>query len=534
MKIGYIVGEVNTQYFMFVTDTNKSPPRLEYIVVPGVVEKIGDKVKQVNILAQVTKLKNLSDVIRSELSLSELEVILERYSHPPKVYGEAKILGYLEKDGTKKIVQIPRCAALPGQTVYIADDDILEEFFTQDMKLGIQVGSLISRPSVKVNLDPNGLRRHLAIIAQTGAGKSYMSGIMFEQLLKLGGTIIVFDQNSDYVCMRNQHNTHIKNDFADRIEIYRPPGVKGRRYSDTEIGGSEDFTVRFSQLDVEDIAIFTGIPSNATRIRDVIDQAIKSLSGNNYTPQQLFEKLEDMAFADGDWAKDARNSLKYLKSLLKLKLWGFKDIPISKLIKPKQLSVIDLAGMPRYVSEFVVDKTLRELWTLATSGNLPNPVFVVMEEAHNFVPKEGRSLSKKTINQIASEGRKFGIFLIVITQRPGKVDENTLSQCNSQIIMKLTNPTDQQAVRNASEAMSQDLFEDLPGLNVGEAIIVGELTRVPVMVKVGGRISAEGGSDIDLVKSLEIARNTSEVDRIVEEKTKIEDIENIEPMEAEY
>jgi len=98
-----------------------------------------------------------------------------------------------------------------------------------------------------------------------------------------------------------------------------------------------------------------------------------------------------------------------------------------------------------------------------------------------------------------------------VTQRPGKVDDDVLSQCNSQIIMRMTNPMDMNAVRNAAESLSQDLFEDLPGLNKGEAIIVGELIKTPAMVKVTGRICSEGGSDIDIITALKKAKKAAEI-----------------------
>ncbi|MEM4762153.1 MAG: ATP-binding protein, partial [Thermofilum sp.] len=109
---------------------------------------------------------------------------------------------------------------------------------------------------------------------------------------------------------------------------------------------------------------------------------------------------------------------------------------------------------------------------------------------------------------IASEGRKFGVFLILVTQRPSRIDADALSQCNSQIILRITNPHDQRAVAEASERLGEELMRDLPGLNVGEAIIVGELTRVPVIVKVRRRLTREGGADIDLVSELRRARES--------------------------
>ncbi len=100
---------------------------------------------------------------------------------------------------------------------------------------------------------------------------------------------------------------------------------------------------------------------------------------------------------------------------------------------------------------------------------------------------------------------------LVVTQRPNKISSNVLSQCNSQIIMRLTNPEDMSAVRRSSEGLSEDLFNDLPGLNKGEAIVVGELTKVPTMVKITGRRSGEGGSDIDLEEALRDALKAYEL-----------------------
>jgi hypothetical protein len=132
--------------------------------------------------------------------------------------------------------------------------------------------------------------------------------------------------------------------------------------------------------------------------------------------------------------------------------------------------------------------------------------------------------SSEIIEKIASEGRKFGIFLMVVTQRPNKISSNVLSQCNSQIIMRLTNPEDMSAVRRSSEGLSEDLFNDLPGLNKGEAIVVGELTKIPTMIKISGRTSSEGGSDIDLDEALSRALEAYNLEKKMEpEKAEIKE-----------
>ena len=110
----------------------------------------------------------------------------------------------------------------------------------------------------------------------------------------------------------------------------------------------------------------------------------------------------------------------------------------------------------------------------------------------------------------------MGCFLVVITQRPSKIHPDALSQCNSQIVMRITNPDDQQAIARSSERLGQSLLEDLPGLNTGEAVIVGEMTRAPVMVKVKRRRTREGGSDIDIIGKMKAAV----------EKSKEETLEN--------
>ncbi|MFX1404085.1 MAG: ATP-binding protein, partial [Promethearchaeota archaeon] len=117
------------------------------------------------------------------------------------------------------------------------------------------------------------------------------------------------------------------------------------------------------------------------------------------------------------------------------------------------------------------------------------------------------------IRRIAQEGRKFGVFLLLISQRPGRIHPDSLSQCNSQIVLKITNPRDQNAIAQSSERLSEDLISDLPGLNVGEAVVVGDITRTPVMIKVRPRITKEGGADIDVVERLKKARKDVGIDQ---------------------
>lgn len=498
-KIGYIVGQAETGFFNFVSDTETYPPKHEYLLVRQVKERKGDEFIKVDVLAQVNRISNRSDILSDTLSLNEVEKIIGRYSGTTKVFGEAKVLGYMDESGE---VIMPRSATVPGQEVTIAPNDLLEKFFTKRGGKGIHIGGLITRDEVTVQLDPNGFRRHVAVIAQTGAGKSYLVGLVLEKLLPLGASIIVLDPNSDYVMMKTTGGGG-ESAIAEDVAIYRPPGIKGRRYTDEDIGGADSYTIEFNKLEDNEIFAVAGINEKWVHLRGIITDALKSLEGT-YGPKQLMERLNQIAINDEDRQRreSAGRASNYIRRLTNYKVWGTKDIPLDDLTKPKHMSIIDLAGLQRNVTQYIVQKTLADIWQLAVTGGLQFPIFLVLEEAHNFAPADQGGFSSGIIERIASEGRKFGIFLLVITQRPNKINSNVLSQCNSQIIMRLTNPEDMKAVRNSSEGLSEDLFSDLPGLNKGEAVVVGDLTRIPTMVKVSGRTTGEGGSDIDLDEAL--------------------------------
>jgi len=574
--VGYVVGEVRTDAFAFVSHVDAVPPRLEYVVLRGVAERVGDQVRTVDVLAQVTRLSVSNRLLAPSLSFAEVEAILRRLgASPPIVMGEATVLGYL--DAGSNSVRLPRGAALPGMAVERAPDALLTAFFNRGRGEGIAIGHLINRPAVPVNLDPNGLNRHLAVIAQTGAGKSYTVGVVLEQLLELGASIIVLDPNSDYVLLRRTPE-RAPTPFAERVTVYRLPLDQQHRITDEEIGGVTPLTVQFSKLTMEEICEMAGIGEGWANVRKGLQSGLDRLRGD-YTPEQLVRALEDVVASAGpgagadeprpreswlpgddgapsaglddlgalddlsfdalfgdpgareprraappergraasaDAAFGAGKAIKYIEALARLPFWGHRDVPIDDLVRPMRLSAIDLAGVDRRVMDFIAAKILHEVWLRATRGGLGRPVFIVLEEAHNLVPS-GQSDGRAgwIIRRIAAEGRKFGVFLVLITQRPGRVHADTLSQCGSQIIMRLTNPDDQNAVRRAAESVSEALLGDLPGLNIGEAVALGPLVRVPVMVRVSGRRSKEGGSDFDIARALEAARAQAVTERYI-------------------
>lgn len=582
--LGLVTGESVPARFGFVSRADIVPPRLEYVVVRGVRERVSGKDAAVDLLGQVTGITADVVTLDDRVDLDAATVVLDHgATFPPRVRVQVATIGYLDPTGA---VRPARNAVLPGSPVHRAPDGLLRRFFSRDdaSVAAIELGTLLDRPGVPVALDANGLSRHLAIIAQTGAGKSYLAGKVLEELLGLGATVVVLDPNSDYVQLRKvrddanvPYDAARKVPHADRMQSFRVPIAGRQRYGDDLCGPSMPYTIRFAELDGDEICDVAGVPSTAERIREAVVTACARFRRDRieFNPSLLARELATMAgvplevdfddaqrdhapldtegldaldrlalpaevvppgptrrgsghpprgqgVQDSSLASSARAALRYIRKLERYPIWGLSTIAVDALLRPMSLSVIDLAGAEKGVMAYTAEWLLTNLWQRALSGELPHPVFVVLEEAHNLVPG-GREVTRasRIVNTVAAEGRKFGVFLVVITQRPSKISEDTLSQCASQLVMRLTNPDDQKAVQRASEVVSQSLLDDLPGLGQGEVVVLGRLTRIPAMVRVSGRAGAEGGADIDLADRFARARAHVADSRAVERATPI-------------
>ena len=124
---------------------------------------------------------------------------------------------------------------------------------------------------------------------------------------------------------------------------------------------------------------------------------------------------------------------------------------------------------------------------------------MVIEEAHNYCPQNENTLCKKSLSTIASEGRKFGLGLMVISQRPAKIDKNVLSQCGTQIVLKVTNPNDLKAIAASMEGLTAGMEQDIQGLPIGTALVVGSGIQTPMLVEVRPRESKHGGASVQII-----------------------------------
>ena len=160
-----------------------------------------------------------------------------------------------------------------------------------------------------------------------------------------------------------------------------------------------------------------------------------------------------------------------------------------KIVRPGRASIIYLGGYDHITQSTVVSIVLQNLFDSRASMSRAIPPFLtVVEEAHNFIPSRGEGQAEtpsvEIIRKVITEGRKFGVGLLLISQRPSRLDETTLSQCNSFLVLRLVNPRDQAFVEKVMENLSKADSRLLPGFGQGEGIVSGQAVRFPLLAKV--------------------------------------------------
>jgi DNA helicase HerA-like ATPase len=184
-----------------------------------------------------------------------------------------------------------------------------------------------------------------------------------------------------------------------------------------------------------------------------------------------------------------------------------EHLDLNQLFQPGQCTVLQLNEIDQRDQQVIVATLLRRLLRArmdTTKGksqegdesHIPYPVFVLVEEAHHFAPASGDVVSTNILKQVLSEGRKFGVGVGLISQRPGKLDQDVLSQCMTHFIMRIVNPVDQASIAGAVESVGRDLLDELPALSKGQVIIAGSSLNTPVICQTRPRETRHGGVSV--------------------------------------
>ena len=373
------------------------------------------------------------------------------------------------KDGRRTRPTVP---PPPGTKVFLPSPETLFKVIGFDER-GLNLGKVqFHDVEAKFNLTDL-LQKHLAILAMSGAGKSYLTAVLVEELLERKPedgrlAVVIFDVHGEYT------------GFGDDESPYRDRTIV--------VSGDD---VRLSLPNMGTSGLFELLPNLSHAQQRDLGKIIDRLSEEGgYDLDDLIREVE----RDPDMHDNTRRAL--LSSLFALKshkiVSTVEDPSIEAVLKPGHLVVFNLAPLTNLqTKQMIVTYYLRRMFNLRKEGRIP-PTLVIIEEAHQFAPEtvgRAEALSRGIIETVAREGRKFGLSLCLISQRPIRLSTTALSQCNTHIILRMTNPRDLDHVKESSEALDARTAAMITTLTPGEALVVGSATYFPVFIKVRERRS---------------------------------------------
>jgi DNA helicase HerA-like ATPase len=406
--------------------------------------------------------------------------------------GLARIIGYRDGQG---LVKIPTIPFRSGAKVFRADEPLIGDVLglKHHPGTGAYVGLLRSH-NLKVELDINQLvQRHVSVLAKTGGGKSYLLGVLIEELLRHHVTCVIIDPHGEYGSLRVA---------AEKNGVHARFGVESQGFSRQVLEFSPDpslnptakpLTFSLRNLEPRELLVFMGLTSVKTflsPLKKLVEQV--AASRPEYTVKDLVAAAER---GEGAILETLRERLEYVEQT---GLLGPKGTPLSELVQKGDASLINLRGVAPDVQELVVARIAGNLFENRKKGKIP-PMFLVIEEAHNFAPQQGTATCSRILKNIASEGRKFGLGLCVVTQRAARIDKSVLSQCNTQLILQVTNPLDLKAIAQSIEGLTAGMTEMIQSLPVGVALVTGGGYHTPLFCEVRPRATRHGGESVPIL-----------------------------------
>lgn len=509
-------GEMPHEY-LFITKDNKKTRIGEFVYYKA---DIGDEKRQIVGTIKSRKLvRNLPDVFLSDPNTppSLVSALIGLDGDGCEIYEiTVETIGYFSRK-LKDFVN-PRIPPNPGDAIFLASSETLAQMLSPKKSAEVgsaHIGSLLTRESGEVPVVlsvKDVVSTHLAILASTGSGKSYTAGVFVEELMNEynRAAVLIVDPHGEYHTMQSvmgDAQFFGADGYKPEVKIFTPDKIK----------------VRFSTLTEADVKYL--LPEGTSdKMAHFLSQAFTSLR-----ERLKAEKRADYAYAYHD-LRDEVNAQKFgdekkdggnVSSIDGL-LWRMDSrfakpesiftasdhIELNELFKPGRCTILQLSDIEQHEQQVIVGALLRRVNKARMSvvrGEMPKergdfvnyPVFTLLEEAHRFAPAGASVVSTNILKQILSEGRKFGVGIGLITQRPGKLDQDVLSQCMTQIIMRIVNPIDQQTVAQSVEGAGRAMLAELPALTKGQAVISGVGINTPVMCRIRPRLTQHGGETFD-------------------------------------
>ncbi|AKG39240.1 hypothetical protein MA03_08405 [Infirmifilum uzonense] len=436
----------------------------------------------------------------------------------------AIVIGYARNG---KLIKGVESLPAPGERIYTADTEELAGLLS---KFDLDIGRLASALEVSFTLDLNMLvSRHFSILAMTGSGKSNTVAVLVSRILERykHPRLLVIDTHSEYIPLTNL--------FPGKVRVYSPSGQMLEMLKVRYGIEPSPLEVPLWTLGFEEIAEILKLDSRATKQLLYLRDALLKLRRQKWslaTPNDPlhFTAQELLSSIGGDKTRDDS------AIDLKLKIASLIEDPELKFITSPVLSeelykrtpgdepsksirayaqiyqslfsegatIIALGGLPSEIQTTTVATILRALWRVASAhvqAGRVLPILVILEEAHIYAPKDREVPSKQIIEKIAKEGRKFGVGLGVVSQRPRELSPTLLAQCGTLIALRTSNPEDQRHIMSSVEDIVGELVQGLSSLSVGQALVSGAAAPFPAIVNIysfADLYKTElGGKDVD-------------------------------------
>jgi len=339
-------------------------------------------------------------------------------------------------------------------------------------------------------LRAQGFNRHTFLCGQSGSGKTYALGVLLEQmLLATDLRMVIFDPNADFVRI-GETKAETGAEDAERI---------GRL--DVRVLGAappaEPLRMRFATMPRPAQAAVLRLDPLADR--DEYNLLVHTLSAHHTQPRGIDVLIEELLQGGAD-----ERALAQRVQNLGLDAWevwaGAQPSAAEIVAEGPRVTVLDLAGFhdPRESTAVALD-LVEKLWAQRQTRT---PTLIVIDEAHNICPATPvgsiQTLLVERLVQIAAEGRKYGLWLLLSTQRPSKVHQQVLSQCDNLVLMRMNSPGDVAEIADVFGFAPPAMIGAAPYFRQGEAVMAGQFAPCPMRVRMGARLTFEGGSDVSV------------------------------------
>ena len=414
-------------------------------------------------------------------------------------------------------------------TCYVLKDAHLEEFMRVISECGdgehsLELGSYKLNENARAYVDGNKLfQRHAALLGSTGSGKSWTVASILERSSKLpSSNLVVFDLHGEYKELSYAKQLRIPGpdevDTDDDSLLFLPYWLLNSEEIQSLFVDRSEFSAHNQVVIVQDAITEQKKAFLQTNGRSDLLQAFTLDSPIPYSLDNVIGKLRFLneeripgaqagKEKNGPFNGEFSRLLVRMASRLQDRRYGFLFNSPDKYNQygslsmiaetlmgfgnqKKNIKVIDFSEVPADILPVIIGLVARIIYQVQfwTNPESRRPVAFVCDEAHLYLPrKEGNPVERRAVEafeKIAKEGRKYGVALMIVSQRPSDVSTTILSQCNNIISLRLTNADDQATVRKLLPESLESLLEALPIMDVGEAMVVGDSVLLPSRIKI--------------------------------------------------